>query len=469
MTHPARLIMSALLGMLGSTAGADAPAPVEPVLPPALARQVDGAIRQVLAEDGTPSASVAIVRQGRIVYARAFGLASSVPRRSASVDTRYQLASASKSITAQTLLLLAADGTLSLDAPVSRWLPQVTDAGHITVRELLEHVSGLPDHYPQTYPAGPRSALTTPDRIIAQWGSHPLLFAPGARFRYSNLNYVMAGRIAELASGKPLFALQQRRIFRPLGMADVIDLDHVTPNTPNVATGYVRTGLGPLEPAPDEGPGWSFGAGQIVATASDLARWDIALLSGKLLPDRQAREEVTPPLLLSGDRSPYALGLFVSRKSGRLVWSHVGQGLGFLAGNSIYPDDDTAIVVLTNTSATVSFAHIADRLAFLLLPPTSVDARARRLFAQLQGGAPDRALLTPEFSAFLDAHRLGTYTASLGPLGSFDSFVLKSEDEADGITTRRYEASAGGKRLSIIWEELADGRTDDFAIQPAVE
>ena len=196
MTRLTRSIMFALLPMLGSTAGADAPAPVEAVLPPALARQVDGAIQQVLAEDGTPSASVAIVRQGRIVYARAFGLASSLPRRSASVSTRYQLASASKSITAQTLLLLAADGTLSLDAPVSRWLPQITGAGRITVRELLQHVSGLPDHYPQTYPAGPRSAPTTSDRIIAQWGSHPLLFAPGAKFRYSNLNYVVAGRIA---------------------------------------------------------------------------------------------------------------------------------------------------------------------------------------------------------------------------------------------------------------------------------
>ena len=327
----------------------------------------------------------------------------------------------------------------------------------------------MPDYYPQTYPAGPRSAPTTPDRIIAQWGSHPLLFAPGAKFHYSNLNHVMAGRIAELASGQPLFALQQRRIFQPLGMADVLDLDHVTPTTPNLAIGYVRTGLGPLEPAPDEGPGWSFGAGQIVATASDLARWDIALLSGKLLPARQAREEVTPPVLQGGETSPYALGLFVSRKSGRLVWSHVGQGLGFLAGNNIYPDDNTAIVVLTNTSATLSFAHIADRLAFLLLPPTSVDVRARRLFAQMQGGSPDRAVLTPEFSAFLDPRRLGTYATSLGPLGSPESFVLKSEDEADGITTRRYEVSAGGKRLAIIWEALGDGRTDEFAIQPVVE
>ena len=461
-------------GLLSVLLAATMPRPAggattKPAQQATLAGQIDTAVQEVLAEDGTPSASVAIVQHGQLVYAKAFGLASVAPRRAATPDTRYQLASASKSLTAQTLLLLAADGKLSLDAPVGRWLPHVTDAGQITVRELLEHVSGLPDHYPQTYPAGPRSQPTTPDRIIAEWGRHPLLFAPGARFRYSNLNYVAAGRIAELASGEPLFALQQRRIFAPLGMTGVIDLDRVTPATPGLATGYVRTGLGPLDPAPDEGQGWSFGAGQIVATASDLARWDMGLLAGTLLPAPQAREEVTPPLLASGDRSPYALGLFVSRKSGRLVWSHVGQGLGFLAGNSIYPDDGTAIVVLTNTSATLSFAHIADRLAFLLLPPTPADAHARTLFTGLQHGIADRNALTSAFSAFLNEGRLRSYAASLGPLGRLHSFVLKAEDEADGVTTRRYEATAGGRRLSILWESTADGHTDDFSIQQSVE
>ena len=446
-----------------------ASAPAETVLSPALTANVDAAIQRVLADDRTPSASVAIVRHGRLVYAKAFGFASLAPRRAATADTRYQLASASKSITAQTLLLLAADGTLSLDAPVGRWLPQITDAGRITVRELLEHVSGLPDHYPQTYPAGLRTLPTTPDRIIAEWGAHPLLFAPGARFPYSNLNYVAAGRIAELASGQPLFALQQSRVFMPLGMNHVADLDRVTAATPDIATGYVRTGLAPLEPAPDEGTGWSFGAGQIVATAADLARWDIGLLSGRMLPATQAREEVTPPLLASGDRSPYALGLFVSRKSGRLVWSHLGQGLGFLAGNSIYPDDGTAIVVLTNTSASLSFAHITDRLAYLLLPPTLADARAMMLFNGLQRGTPDRATLTPAFSAFLSARRLGSYAASLGPLGPMDSLVLNSEEEADGVVSRRYGVTAGHQRLSIIWEETADGRTDDFSIEQMVD
>lgn len=78
-------------------------------------------------------------------------------------------------------------------------------------------------------------------------------------------------------------------------------------------------------------------------------------------------------------------------------------------------------------------------------------------------------MLTPEFSTFLDARRLGTLARGLGQLGDLESLVLKSEDQADGVTTRRYEASAGGRRLSILWEELADGRTDDFAVQPVAD
>lgn len=463
MLLPVLAAMIAIAGPTGSHGQAAAIAP----LPPSMESRIDAAVRQVLATDGAPSASVAIVLHDRIVYAKAFGVASIAPRQVATAGTRYQLASASKSITAQTLLLLAADGRLSLGASVARWLPQVTDAAQLTVRELLEHVSGLPDHYPQTYPAGPRGRATTPAKIIAEWGRHPLLFAPGTQFRYSNLNYVVAGRIAELASGEPLFALQERLIFKPLDMTGVVDLDQVTPATPEVATGYVRTGLGPLGPAPAEGTGWSFGAGQIVATATDLARWNVGLLSKKLLSAQGVQEETTAPMLADQSRSPYALGLFVSHRSGRRIWSHVGQGLGFLAGNTIYPDDEAAIVVLTNTSATLSFAHIADRIAFLVLKPTPADARAGALFAALRNGRVDGAHLTPEFATYLTAERLGTYHASLSHLGGLTSLVLESEGSADGVTTRRYDATAGERRLSIVWEELANGRTDDFAIQSA--
>lgn len=465
------MLPSMLAAAIAIAAPPQGPCPAAPdsPLPAGTVAQIDTAITQVLAAEGAPSASVAVVLRGRLVYSKAVGFSSLAPRHVATTGTRYQLASASKSITAQTLLLLAADGRMSLDTPIARWLPHVGEGAPITIRELLEHVSGLPDHYPQTYPAGPRGKPTTPDHILDEWGRHPLLFAPGTQFRYSNLNYVAAGRIAEAVSGQSLFALQRERIFKPLCMTGVLDLDRVTAATPETATGYVQIGLAPLEPAPGEGPGWSFGAGQIMATAADVARWDIGLLKNRLLPASFVRDETTAPVLANGSRSPYALGLFVSDEDGRPVWSHVGQGLGFLAGNTIYPAEDAAIVVLTNTSATASFAHIRDRVASILLPPTPADARARALVAMLQGGKLNRTGLTPEFADYLDPRRMRSYRASLGPLGGLSSLVFETKNTADGITTRRYEATAGSRRLSITWEELANGQTDDFLIQPATD
>jgi CubicO group peptidase (beta-lactamase class C family) len=429
---------------------------------------VDAIVRQTLAEDQTPSASIAIVLDGRLAYAAAYGLARLSPAETATTATRYQIASISKTLAAQAMLRLEQAGKLSLDDTVSRWLPDLTDATHVSLRELLNHTAGYPDHYPQTYPAGPRSKPTTPDRILAQWGHHKLLFAPGSNFHYSNLNYLIAARIIEKASGQQFFTFLTQQIFTPLGMSDTIDLDQVSNLTPNLATGYVRPALAPLEPAPDEGPGWSFGAGQVVTTARDLARWDAAFLNGSLLPAAQAREETAPPVLANGVASDYALGLEVSHRGGRTIFYHVGQGLGFLAENRIYPAEHDAIVVLTNDSSSLTFRHVADRLAYIVVPPGANDAAARTMFASLQKGKPDRALFTADLSAYFDKKRVADYASSLGPLGPAESFDLHSESEADGLTTRIYDIVAGNRRLRLVQQTEPDGRMESFQVQPAV-
>jgi D-alanyl-D-alanine carboxypeptidase len=204
-----------------------------------------------------------------------------------------------------------------------------------------------------------------------------------------------------------------------------------------------------------------------VTTASDLARWDEAFLAGRLLASKQAQEEVTAPKLADGSRSTYALGLFISRQGGRTVYYHVGQGLGFLAINRLYPADCTAIVVLTNDSSSSAFAHIAQRLAYLTLPPTAADAQARALFAAVQKGALDRSQAAPDFNTYFDARLARAYADSLGPLGEPDSFDLHSEDQADGIKTRVYDVSAGGRRLRVIEQLLTDGRIESFQVQSA--
>jgi D-alanyl-D-alanine carboxypeptidase len=425
---------------------------------------MDEAIRRCLREDGTPSATVAVVRNGKIVYTAAFGYAVLHPATIATTTTRYQLASISKTFTAQAILLLEADGRLSLDDKVSKWYPTLTDSANITLRELLNHTSGYPDHYPESYPAGPKGKASTPDQIIEKWGHHALLFPPGTQFHYSNLEYEIAGRIAEKVSGKPLFQFMQERIFEPMGMSASIDLDTIPDGSTALATGYTQTALANLEPAPYEGPGWSFGSGQVVTTAQDVAAWDLAFLDHKVLPQKQADEEITPAQLSNGSTYPSALGLFVSRNEGVRRYYHTGQGLGFEAVNVIFPDTSQAIVVLTNTNVKPTYLKIENELAYIIVSPSTEDAFARTLFAGLRNGKVDDAGISDDLEQYLTPKRLLEFSSSLSPLGPVEAFSLSHTETTDGLTTRNYNVIAGGKSLRLHLLILPNGKLEDVTV-----
>jgi D-alanyl-D-alanine carboxypeptidase len=434
---------------------------------PAVREQIAQAVQRCLATDGTPSSSVAIVVNDHVAYTKAFGSAVMSPAVPASETTRYQLASLSKTYTAQAVLLLAADGKLSLSDPVSRWFPDLTEAYHITVLQLLNHTSGYPDHYPQSYPAGPRAASASPDRIIAEWGHHPLLFPPGTQFHYSNLEYEIAGRIVEKVSGKPLFQFMQERIFQPFGMTSVMDLDQIPDGSNALATGYVQVAVAPLQPAPYEGPGWSFGAGQVVTTAEDVAHWDEAFLQHRTLPEREALEEVTPAQLAGGKSYPAALGLFVGHEGDQTHYYHTGEGLGFEAINLIYPDAHMAFVVLTNTNVAPTYLKIANELTYILLPPTKSEAFARKVFAGLQIGRPDRTFFSDDLNRYMNPAILAAYRTSLEPLGSVQSFTQIHSQMTDGLKTMDYDVVVGGHSLKLHLLFLPDGKLEDASIADA--
>jgi D-alanyl-D-alanine carboxypeptidase len=435
-----------------------------PQFDPSAAAKIGEVIQRCIRQDGTPSASVAIVTSGKLVYAAAFGDATLHPETAATIATRYQLASISKTITAQAILLLEADGKLSLDDRVSKWYPTLTGATVVTVRELLNHTSGYPDHYPESYPAGAKGKASPPDRIIEEWGHHPLLFPPGTQFHYSNLEYEIAGRIVEKVSGKPLFQFMQERIFAPLKMSASIDLDTIPDGSTALATGYIQTALADLEPAPYEGPGWSFGSGQVVTTARDIAIWDVAFLNHKVLPQKQADEEVTPAHLTNGSTYPSALGLFVSHSQGVSRYYHTGEGLGFATVNMIYPDTSQAIVVLTNTNVKPTYLKIENELAYLLVQPSVEDAFARALFAELQGGKVDGVGLSDDLKQYLTPKKLAEYGSTLSSLGPVEAFSLSHMQTTDGLTSRDYDVIAGGKSLRLHLLFLADGKLEDVTV-----
>jgi CubicO group peptidase (beta-lactamase class C family) len=437
----------------------------EEIAPPAWASKVDATVQHCLARDETPSASIAVVLDRKVAYVKSYGEAHLAPALAATTTTRYHLASLSKAFTAQALLCLEQDGKVSLNDPVARWLPGLSGGDRVKLGQLLNHTAGYPDHYPQSYPAGPRTRPIRPAQLLAEWGHHPLLFPPGSEWHYSNMNYVIAGCVAEKAAGEPLFRFMERRIFAPLGMTNTVDLDDPKSTTATDAIGYERIALGPLRPAPAEGRGWSFGAGQVVSTAEDVARWDTAFLEKRLLAAAQSEEEVTPPTLPSGALAPYALGLFVSKLGGRVTYFNVGQGLGFLAINRLYPVERAAVVVLTNTNASPAFRHIADAVEYIAVPPSPADAEARRVFLSLQRGEPDRTRFSADFNAYLDTDRVKAYAQSLGALGEPQSFVLRNETTAGGIVTRTYEIVARDRRLSASVIVLPNGQIEQFIVR----
>ena len=138
---------------------------------------------------------------------------------------RYSIGSISKQFTAAALLMLQEQGKLSLDDKVGKYIPDLTRANEVTIRQLLSHTSGYQDYWPQDYVMPGMLKPVTAQQIMDTWAKKPLDFDPGTKWQYSNTNYVIAGAIAEKVAGMPLWQFLEQRIFKPLGMSSAYDID----------------------------------------------------------------------------------------------------------------------------------------------------------------------------------------------------------------------------------------------------
>jgi D-alanyl-D-alanine carboxypeptidase len=439
-----------------------------PAADTALAGRVDSVVQQVLASTGVPSATVAVVRDGRLAYAQAYGAARLEPRVPALPSMRYNVGSISKQFAASCILLLQQEGKLSLDDPVARFFPGLTRAGEVTIRELLSHTSGYQDYWPQDYVPLLMQRPITADSIMTRWAKRPLDFDPGTRWQYSNTNYVIAGAIVEKASGMPFFDFLRSRVLEPLGMRSAMNSD-ATPLAPPDATGYMSYGIGPLHPAPAEGSGWMFAAGELAMTASDLARWDISVMNRSLLTAASYRDLETEVLLKNGVGTGYGLGLDVELDGGRRVLSHGGEVSGFTASNRVYPDDRAAIVALTNQDAATAAGAITQAIGRLLFTAQDANARAktaeaRRIFEGLQRGTIDRSLFTEDANAYFDDLALRDFASSLGPLGAPQAFVHLFAQDRGGMVERVYRVVFERRTLRVWTYEMPDGKLEQYQV-----
>jgi len=432
---------------------------------------VDAAVQAVLTSSGAPSASIAIVRGGQIVYEKAYGSARvGTPAVAASPAMRYSIGSISKQFTSAALLLLAEEGKLSLDDRVAKWFPELTRANEITVRQLLSMTSGYQDFWPQDYVMPGMLKDTTPAAIMKGWAQKPLDFEPGTRWQYSNTNYVIAGQIVERVSGQPLLAFLRARVFGPLGMTSVVDTDQA-PLGAGDPMRYMRYALGPPREAPKEGKGWMSAAGELAMTAADLARWDIAMMNRAVLKPASYAELEREVLLANGAPTGYGLGVNVAVTGGRRQISHGGEVSGFTARNEVYPDEKVAIAVLVNVDANNASGEIARRIASELFTATgesrgAVD-QAKGVFAALQRGEVDRSLFTANMNAYFTLQALRDFADSLGPLGTPSSFTQSGQGLRGGMVLRRFAITAGGRNLSVTAFYMPDGKIEQFLIAPA--
>jgi D-alanyl-D-alanine carboxypeptidase len=438
-------------------------------LDPALRAAIDAAARDALAATGAPSAAVAVVKDGRIAYVQAYGSARLSPAVAADPTMRYSIGSISKQFTATAVLMLAEEGKLSLDDPVSRFVPGLTRGDEVTIRQLLSHTSGYQDYWPQDYVPPFMLQPTTAQAILDHWAKQPLDFEPGTQYQYSNTGYVIAGVIVEKASGMPLLPFLSARIFQPLAMASVANIDQERLGDTD-PTGYVRYALGPLRPAPKEGKGWLFAAGELAMTAEDLARWNVGMLQQQLLKPASYRQMQTEVLLKNGLGISYGLGIDVVKAGGRRALEHGGEVSGFTAENVVFPDDNAAITVLVNQDAIGTGGVIAHKIADLLFAgdgASAAAARARQIFEGLQHGKLDRALFTPNANSYFSDQVIQDFASGLAPLGAPKAVGQRRSSDRGGMTFRLFDVKFAGRALAIWERDMPDGKIEQFQVMPA--
>jgi D-alanyl-D-alanine carboxypeptidase len=456
------LIIAVLLLSFGSAANAQTD------LSPELRARIDKLANDTLARTGVPSASVAVVKDGKIVYLNAYGSARLESKTPATPAMRYSIGSISKQFTAAAMLLLQEQGKLSLDDKVAKFVPDLTRANEVTIRQLLSHTSGYQDYWPQDYVMPMMLQPVTAAKILDMWARKPLDFDPGTKWQYSNTNYVIAGVIIEKVSGKPLLQFLKENVFAPLGMASVANIDEKKLGDTD-PTGYMRYALGPLRVAPKEGPGWLFAAGELAMTAEDLAKWNISIIDQKLLKPASYRELEREAQLNNGLGTRYGLGVSLATEAGHRAVSHGGEVSGFVSESIVFPDERVSVVALTNqdaSSAADDIAHGVVPMLFDQNDPATPEKleQAKKIFDGLQHATIDRSLFSDNANAYFSEQALKDFATGLGPLGTPKQFTQVRQGLRGGMTLRVYILRFDKQTLRAWTYELPNGKLEQYQI-----
>jgi CubicO group peptidase (beta-lactamase class C family) len=351
-----RHILSLLLATLLGVAFAQAE--------PGLEEEMDSYLQAHVAT-GRFMGTVLVARGDEVLFERAYGMADLELGAPNTPRTRYKVGSLTKQFTAALILKVQEEGRLSVEDTLATYLPDFPRGEEITVHQLLNHTAGVFNYTNSPdLPQLARQELTL-DELIATFADRPLDFEPGTNFNYSNSGYILLTKIIEVASGMS-YGDYLRTLLEPLDVASLepYSLREITPER---ASGYALA-EGGLENALFIDPSIPAGAGNMIATAHDLYRWNRALMTGELLSEA-SREAMFSGGVAVDPMNPslsYTYGWFAEERFGRPAIGHGGGIFGFSAMNSFYPEDDLIVIVLGNIEVAPS-DRIAQDLAAIVL------------------------------------------------------------------------------------------------------
>jgi CubicO group peptidase (beta-lactamase class C family) len=338
----------------------------------------------------------------------------------------------------------------------------------------MTHTSGYPDYYPLDFVDRRMKKPIVEDDLIREYAGGKLDFEPRSRWSYSNTGYTILGRVVEKVSGESFARFLKRRILEPLQMNHTV-FDPKA-RTLGLATGHTSVLLGPPEELAPEGSGWTNAAGAIYAPAGDLARWDIGLMTGRVLKPESLRLMMKPCELSNGKVADYGCGLAVTRQEGETVLAHGGAVAGFLAVNIFVPRTKSAVIALANSEHTDP-GDLAREIVGLLLKDDarreesvpkiaglSTHDAAASLFRQLQDGAVDRTQLGEEFDHWLSEERVKAAAPRLKALGEPTKVEVERTRERGGMEASRIRFAFKDSAVEATMFRSTDGKIQQFLI-----
>ncbi|HEX8289075.1 MAG TPA: serine hydrolase [Pyrinomonadaceae bacterium] len=314
-----------------------------------------------------PGCSVGAVKEGKIVYKRAFGMANldyDVPN---TTSTLFNLASVSKPFTAMSVALLAQQGKLSLDDDIRKYVPEMPKYDEtITIRHLIHHTSGIREYQALVLFGGLGADNAYSDKEILNMLARQknISFKPGSKYQYSNSNYHLLGIIVARVSGKSLRAFAEENIFKPLGMKNTLYFDNRFEVVKNRATGY---NVGPDKSIRARSSLFDLvGGGGVLTTVEDLYLWTENYYEPKVGNKELIQLLTTPGTLSSGEKMTYAFGVWRHEYKGLPVIEHSGNMFGFRAKIFSFPEQKFTAIALCNNMAILPSA-IVNKLSDIYL------------------------------------------------------------------------------------------------------